>query len=576
GTGGVDRIVTGNGNDVVHGGAAGDNIDAGNGLNVVFGDGGDYTPGLAVNTNFGTGGVDDITTGGGNDIVIGGAGGDRIRTGGGSDAVYGDNGRETGSLSRTTGVGSGGDDTIDSGPGDDRVFGGAGGDTIDTGEGNDKVFGDYGQVTAGESVTTDFGSGGNDIVSAGGGDDQVFGGGGNDVLGGEGGNDVVFGDNGRIGGGRMTTIEPLIGGNDRIMGGEGDDFLFGGIGSDVINGDGGNDKILGDNGYADGVYITTEFSTVGGNDDINGGAGNDIAFGGFGDDRLDGDSGNDVLLGDNGYAVCPGGVPREVSTTDPAIGGNDFIIGGPGNDVLIGGWGNDVFVGNLSEDIIIGDNGQVFFDEFGNVILVVSFGNSALDRDAQYGLYAFGIDKSGLLAFNLAGGVLSPNPGLPMFGGGDGIGGGAIVFVHHHGKPEVREFECTSNDSQTGEPGKGIATGQIAPVPFEECAWNKELPKPAGETGSAQRDDRKTEVEPGVPGAVEIAAAGMAAFGWKVAQNRTGAGRGAEGIRIRLSDQQRIRNANVLDLRERGRLVYDSATGQFVPGRRGKGDRRLH
>ncbi len=89
-----------------------------------------------------------------------------------------------------------GDDVINAGDGNDRVFGGGGNDTIDGGQGQDRLFG----------------GDGDDTLNGGDGDDRVFGEDGDDTL---------------VGG-------P---GNDRLRGGEGDDlFTFAQAGNHDIRG----------------------------------------------------------------------------------------------------------------------------------------------------------------------------------------------------------------------------------------------------------------------------------------------------------------------------------------------------
>src|SRR5207253_616633 len=90
------------GNDIILGGAAGDVIDADIGNNVVFGDNGfvDYVVADGNASDIDkigsldetTGGADHITTGDGNDIVIGGFAGDEISAGRGDNVVFGDSG----------------------------------------------------------------------------------------------------------------------------------------------------------------------------------------------------------------------------------------------------------------------------------------------------------------------------------------------------------------------------------------------------------------------------------------------------------------------------------------------------
>ena len=92
---GIDDIFAENGRHVVFGGGASDGIEIGTGNSVVFGDSGyveiDGTlPTLAYSIDTAKGGIDTITTGNGDQIVAGGAFGDTITTGNGNSVVFGD------------------------------------------------------------------------------------------------------------------------------------------------------------------------------------------------------------------------------------------------------------------------------------------------------------------------------------------------------------------------------------------------------------------------------------------------------------------------------------------------------
>jgi len=131
--------------------------------------------------------------------------------------IYGYNGNDNiridqsnGALFGTVNVfGAGGDDTITTGSGNDKIHGDSGHDTITAGNGNDRIYGD----------------GGDDILTGAGGNDTIYGGGGNDTIMGSKGNDYLFGEFGE----------------DSVQGGPGDDDVFGGIGLDTLNGGSGND-----------------------------------------------------------------------------------------------------------------------------------------------------------------------------------------------------------------------------------------------------------------------------------------------------------------------------------------------
>ena len=85
-----------------------------------------------------------------------------------------------------------------------------------------------------------------DVINSGGGDDLVFGEAGNDILNGEAGKDLLNGgaDSDVINGDRNA--DTLLGeaGNDVMSGGYGDDLLLGGDGSDALFGDEGDDTFV--------------------------------------------------------------------------------------------------------------------------------------------------------------------------------------------------------------------------------------------------------------------------------------------------------------------------------------------
>jgi Ca2+-binding RTX toxin-like protein len=460
--GGNDIIRTGGGNDVIFGGAGGDLITASGGNNVVVGDFGISVPGRVSSTNTGQGGSDRITTGNGNDNIIGGAAGDFIFAGGGNDNILGDYGFITGSTITAEECGSGGDDFIDGGAGNDNIIGGSGSDTIYGGAGEDNIIGGLGIITGNNLTSIVCSDSGDNTIYGGDGDDDIIGGGGSDFVDGGAGNDNIIGDYGIITSGVVRTTSPNLGSNDRLFGGSGNDVIFGGFGSDFIDGGSGNDRLLGDNGFFEAGRLQTTDPTIGGNDLMRGGSGNDWMLGGFGDDTMYGDEGNDVMLGDNGFIGPYSGSQfgRGVfiaSTTDPYIGGNDFLDGGPGNDIMIGGFGSDVFVGSASEDIMIGDAGVVIFTSDGIVLQVDAFGSDPLDRFSLFNLYSRDLD-------DVFWGTSGPGDDLLSVPFADAYAMQELVmstahrFLHHHEPvaeevvdPEAQPEGETQPQDQTGE-----------------------------------------------------------------------------------------------------------------------------
>lgn len=85
-----------------------------------------------------------------------------------------------------------------------------------------------------------------DVINSGGGNDLVFGEAGNDVLNGEAGNDLLNGgaDSDVLNGDEGADTLLGEGGNDVISGGKGDDLLVGRDGNDALYGDGGHDTFV--------------------------------------------------------------------------------------------------------------------------------------------------------------------------------------------------------------------------------------------------------------------------------------------------------------------------------------------
>jgi uncharacterized delta-60 repeat protein len=185
---------------------------------------------------------------------------------------------------------------------------------------------------------------GNDLFRAGGGDDTVWGGYGNDTIDGENGNDTILGEAG---------ADRLYGanGNDLLLGGQGADYLHGGYGDDTLLGGEDGDLLIGDAG-------NDLFSSDDGNDTLYGGDGADTLQGNAGDDILDGENGNDSLVGGLGNDALYG-----ANDDDRLDGGegNDSINGGYGNDWLVGAAGDDTLFGDDGLDTLIGGFGKDLF-----------------------------------------------------------------------------------------------------------------------------------------------------------------------------------------------------------------------
>jgi Ca2+-binding RTX toxin-like protein len=145
----------------------------------------------------GAGGNDKIVTGNGNDVIVAGTGYDKITGGDGNKIVLADDGQVTwkgGVLSQVVSQDPGVSNlstlanTVTLGNGNDIVFGGSGANTITLGNGNDIVAGALGQLTfdsAGQPATLQSAFptyGGNNTISLGGGNGVVIGGPGQSTI----------------------------------------------------------------------------------------------------------------------------------------------------------------------------------------------------------------------------------------------------------------------------------------------------------------------------------------------------------------------------------------------------------
>lgn len=376
---GDDLIEGGTGNDLLVGGADDDTIYGGDDNDLMLGDeftyGGSYFSELAtlLSARANRAGNDVMEGGEGNDRMYGQGGADVISGGNGNDLIQGDR-MDYGLTSAFQVDGPAGNDWLDGGDGDDSIYGDGGNDTLLGGAGNDYLVGDSKVIPGTEH--------GNDLLDGGDGDDQLYGLGGNDVLYGGAGDDELNGDgadvdvaaefqgNDRLFGGLGKDVLRGNGGDDHLDGGEDDDQLWGGDGRDTLLGGSGHDQLVGNAG----------------DDVLDGGAGNDKLWGEEGNDVLEGGDGNDLLQGGDGSDSLRGG-----AGDDELIGeaGNDTLEGGTGMDRLFGGEGNDVLQGDAGDDYLAGDDfkggaqGNDLLDGgFGNDVLVGGGGNDTIHGGA--------------------------------------------------------------------------------------------------------------------------------------------------------------------------------------------------
>ncbi len=271
-----DRLFGEGGNDFLNGEAGNDRLFGGLGNDTLYGGtGNDTLNGEARNDTLNGGTGNDTLNGGtGNDTLIGGNGIDSFIGGNGTDTVdFADNGT-TGiivDLAFNSGQGPNGrwQDAFGNLDIVDRS-------TIEVYRGtsaNDFMLGDGGNGTDPLFDADFYGEGGNDFLQGSGsdqlldggeGDDTLIGDGGRDTLHGQGGSDVLNGGDANdilIGGGGRDTLrgqrgsDVLNGGdaNDTLIGGGGRDTLRGQRGSDVLNGGAANDVLNG--GAANDIFV---------------------------------------------------------------------------------------------------------------------------------------------------------------------------------------------------------------------------------------------------------------------------------------------------------------------------------
>jgi Ca2+-binding RTX toxin-like protein len=177
--------------------------------------------------------------------------------------VYTGSGDVTVNLLWGTASGASGNDTladierVETGSGNDVVFGSIGSNRIETGGGNDTIyaFDGHDQVYAGTGHDTVYGYQGIDLIYGGTGNDTLWGGSDDDTIHGEDGADELKGEDGN---------DSLFGGTgaDRIRGGDGNDTINGASGADIIQwqaGDNGMDTIGGFNLAEDKLWFGSGF-----------------------------------------------------------------------------------------------------------------------------------------------------------------------------------------------------------------------------------------------------------------------------------------------------------------------------
>ena len=254
----------------------------------------------------------------GNDVLRGGAGNDWLEGGAGNDMLFGgdDDDLLFGDSSSTAGFGAPFLFVVDDGMNLDSALA-----MSDSGEGESTLDNLLLMLIIDELT------GGDDTLEGGPGNDTLVGGIGNDILSGGTGADLLDGGDGHdeLTGGPGDDYLHGGGGADGLDGGSGADWLEGGAGSDALEGGDGDDILIGDNFPAFLIYEEPvpaalneqsmsddpgeieliSYLPFGGDDTLSGGAGSDRLDGGYGNDELSGGPGADVFVfaHDSGYDV---------------------------------------------------------------------------------------------------------------------------------------------------------------------------------------------------------------------------------------------------------------------------------
>lgn len=176
---GDDMILADAGNDVIDGGAGFDTLFLAQATGPVYVD---FAAGLVSGAGIGADrftGIEKLLFGEGNDIVTGGNGDDSLDGAGGNDTLNGGSGDDvlSGSAGLDTLNGGSGDDVLDGGIGNDSVSGGSGDDVLQGGLGNDVLSGGSGddriEGGAGDDVMTGGSASDNFVFAAGFGNDRI-------------------------------------------------------------------------------------------------------------------------------------------------------------------------------------------------------------------------------------------------------------------------------------------------------------------------------------------------------------------------------------------------------------------
>jgi Ca2+-binding RTX toxin-like protein len=294
-----------------------------------------------------------INSGDGDDIIYGGRGYDTITAGNGNNTIYAGEGNDT----VTTGNGN---NSIDLGAGNNTLTSGSGNDTITALDGNNTIA-----AGDGTNILT-LGNGAN-IVTTGTGIDTITAGNGNSTIVAGDGNNIIS-----VGNGNNTITAGI--GDDTITAGNGNNTFRTGLGTNSITAGTGNNTL--DYSLIAGTGITTSllagtttgtglsdsFSNIRNvigtsqNDTITGNSNDNSLTGGGGNDTITGGGGNDTFYGGDGDDIITGGSGSD--TIYAGDGNNTVYTGSAGSDIIYGGTGNNTFVSQHAGVIYNGTNGS--------------------------------------------------------------------------------------------------------------------------------------------------------------------------------------------------------------------------
>ncbi|MCI5060575.1 MAG: type I secretion C-terminal target domain-containing protein [Alphaproteobacteria bacterium] len=406
---GADRIQGGAGSNIMYGDAGDDIIIGGTGVDTIDG-------GADDDMLQGGGGADIINGGDGVDELFGGAGADTLSGDAGNDELYGgaDNDELYGGAGEDILNGGAGDDTLEGGAGNDGLIGGAGDDTLNGGDGDDILSGDLAVynyangllVLEAENYTTSVAKSGHeweivtDAAASAGSSVYVDNNGGGDFW-----NTQALAENSSpelnyvVNFASTGTYYVWVRG-DAPNGG--DDSVH--IGFDGVRqtDDGGVTGFTGGYNWGGastygGTRVTLNVTTTG-DHTLNLWA------------REDGVTVDKLLITDN-IAYTPAGMGPAESTQNSSVGGDDTINGGDGDDIIQGDIGNDILSGGNDDDTIYGGAGNDTINgDDGDDTIFGGSGNDTIDGgDGDDTIYS---SDENTAATDMVADILAANPGV--------------------------------------------------------------------------------------------------------------------------------------------------------------------